>query len=58
MQAILAGLSLKEIFVLILAVFFILFILKKLIKLAVVVAVLAALIHFGLPIIQNVMLKM
>lgn len=55
MPTILAGLGLNEILILILAVFFILFILKKLIKLAIIIAILAVIIHFGLPILQEFM---
>lgn len=58
MPNIFAGLGLNEIILLVFGFFVVVFILKKLIKLAITLAVIAALIHFGLPLLQNAMLKM
>jgi hypothetical protein len=53
MQTFFAGLGLNEILVLVLGIVVIVFILKKLIKLAIIIAVIAAIVHFGLPLLQN-----
>ncbi len=53
-----AGLGLNGILVLVFGIFVVVFILKKLFKLAITIAVIAALIHFGLPILQNAISKM
>lgn len=53
-----AGLGLNEILVLVFGIFVVVFILKKLFKLAITIAVIAVLIHFGLPILQTAMSKM
>ncbi len=53
-----AGLGLKEILVLVFGIVVVVFILKKLIKLAITIAVIAALIHFGLPILQTAISKL
>ena len=57
MLTFLAGLGLKEILVVVLGIFVVVFILKKLFKLALTIAVIIALVHFGLPILQTVMTK-
>ena len=57
MLTFLAGLGLKEILVVVLGIFVVIFILKKLFKLALTIAVIIALVHFGLPILQTVMTK-
>ena len=57
MLTFLAGLGLKEILVVVLGIFAVVFILKKLFKLALTIAVIIALVHFGLPILQTVMTK-
>ena len=53
-----AGLGLNEILVLVFGIVAVVFIFKKLFKLAITIAVIAALIHFGFPILQNAMSKM
>ena len=53
-----AGLGLNEILVLVFGIVAVVFILKKLFKLAITIAVIATLIHYGLPIIQNALSKM
>lgn len=57
MLTFLAGLGLKEILVVVLGIFAVVFILKRLFKLALTIAVIIALVHFGLPILQTVMTK-
>lgn len=53
-----AGLGLKGILVLVFGIFIVISIFKKLFKLAITIAVIAAFIHFGLPILQTAMSKM
>lgn len=57
MLTFLTGLGLKEILVVVLGIFAVVFILKKLFKLALTIAVIIALVHFGLPIFETVMTK-
>lgn len=52
-----AGLGLQEILFLGLGIIAVVFIIKKLFKLAITIAVIIALIYYGLPILQNVMTK-
>ena len=53
----LAGLGLQEILILGLGIVAVVFILKKLFKLAITIAVIIALVYFGLPILQTMMTK-
>lgn len=53
-----AGLGLNGILILVFGIFVVVFILKKLFKLAITIAVIAALIYYGLPILQATMSKM
>ncbi|MDQ7095184.1 hypothetical protein REC12_16425 [Desulfosporosinus sp. PR] len=57
MGALIAALGLKNILLVVLGIAAVGFVLKKLFKLAITIAVIAALIHFGLPILQTVMVK-
>ncbi|OLN29084.1 hypothetical protein [Desulfosporosinus metallidurans] len=50
-----AGLGLKGILVVVLGIFVVVFILKKLFKLVLTIAVIIALVHFGLPFLQTAM---
>lgn len=52
------GLGLNGILILVFGVFVVVFIFKKLFKLAITIAVIAALIHYGLPILQTSFSKM
>ncbi|WP_199241799.1 hypothetical protein [Desulfosporosinus sp. Sb-LF] len=52
-----AGLGLKGILVAVFGVVVVVSILKKLFKLALTIAVIIALVHFGLPLLQTTMLK-
>lgn len=58
MQTFFAGLGFNEILLLVFGVIAVVFILKKLFKLAITIAIIAALIHYGLPILQTSILKM
>lgn len=53
----LAGLGLQEILILGLGIVAVVFILKKLFKLAITIAVIIALVYYGLPILQTMMTK-
>ncbi len=53
-----AGLGLNEILIFVIGIVAIVFILKKLFKLAITIAVIAALIYFGLPVLQNAISKL
>ncbi|WP_407310237.1 hypothetical protein [Desulfosporosinus sp. SB140] len=57
MGTLIAALGLKNILIVGLGIIAVGFVLKKLFKLAISIAVIAALIHFGLPILQTVMVK-
>lgn len=57
MPTIFAGLGLNELSFWVFGIFIIVFILKKLFRLAITIAVIAALYHFGLPILQNAIFK-
>lgn len=57
MEMFTAGLGLQEILMLGLGIVAVGFILKKLFKLAITIAVIIALVYYGLPIIQTVMAK-
>ena len=57
METILAGLGLKEILIIGLGIVAVGFILKKLFKLAITIAIILALVYYGLPILQTVMTK-
>ena len=57
METILAGLGLKEILIIGLGIVAVGFILKKLFKLAITIAIILALVYYGLPILQTVMAK-
>ena len=57
MGTFLAGLGLREILMLGLGIVVVGFILKKLFKLAITIAVIIALVYYGLPILQTVMSK-
>lgn len=50
---ILGALGLKGIAILLLGIFVVVFILKKLIKLAVIVAIIAFLVYYGLPLLHS-----
>jgi hypothetical protein len=52
-----AGLGLQQILIIGLGILALGFILKKLFKLAIMIAVIMALVHYGLPILQNAMTK-
>lgn len=52
-----AGLGLQEILFLGLGIVVVVFILKKLFKLAITIAVIIALVYYGLPILQTMMTK-
>lgn len=58
MMSFFAGLGFNEVLLAVLGIVAVLFILKKLFKLAITIAVIAALIHFGLPLLQASMSKM
>lgn len=58
MLAFFSGLGFNEILLAVFGIIAVVFILKKLFKLAITIAVIAALIHFGLPILQTSMSKM
>ncbi|MFZ3101809.1 MAG: hypothetical protein WA131_07245 [Desulfitobacteriaceae bacterium] len=51
-------LGLNEILVLVFGIFVVVFIFKKLFKLAITIAVIAALIHYGLPLLQTAFSKL
>ena len=53
----LAGLGLQQILILGLGIVAVVFILKKLFKLAITIAVIIALVYYGLPILQNALTK-
>jgi hypothetical protein len=57
MGAIIAGLALKQFLIIGLGIVVAGFILKKLFKLAIIIVIIAAVIHYGLPILQTVMAK-
>ncbi len=52
-----AGLGLQQILIIGLGILALGFILKKLFKLAIMIAVIMALVYYGLPILQNAMTK-
>ena len=52
-----AGLGLQQILIISLGILALGFILKKLFKLAIMIAVIMALVYYGLPILQNAMTK-
>jgi len=52
-----AGLGLQQILIIGLGILAVGFILKKLFKLAITIAVIMALVHYGLPILQTAMSK-
>jgi hypothetical protein len=57
MGAIIAGLALKQFLIIGLGIVVAGFILKKLFKLAITIVIIAAVIHYGLPILQTVIAK-
>lgn len=57
MGTIIAGLGLQKVLIVGLGIVAVGFILKKLFKLALTIAVIAALIYYGLPLLQTVMAK-
>ena len=57
METFTAGLGLQQILMIGLGIVAVGFILKKLFKLAITIAVMIALVYYGLPILQNVMTK-
>ena len=57
MLTFLAGLGLKGILVAVFGIAVVVSILKKLFKLALTIAIIIALVHFGLPILQTAMSK-
>lgn len=57
METFTAGLGLQEVLILGLGIIAVGFILKKLFKLAITIAVIIALVYYGLPILETVMSK-
>ncbi|HUS88416.1 MAG TPA: hypothetical protein VMW91_03455 [Desulfosporosinus sp.] len=57
METFIAGLGLQQILLVGLGIVVVGFILKKLFKLAITIAVIIALVYYGLPILQTVMSK-
>lgn len=58
MMTYLATLGLNELLILVFGIFVVVFVLKKLFKLAITIAIIAGIIHFGLPILQTAMSRM
>ncbi|AFM41173.1 hypothetical protein Desaci_2212 [Desulfosporosinus acidiphilus SJ4] len=57
METLIAGLALKQLIIIILGILVVGFILKKLFKLAITMVIFAALIYYGLPLLQTTMGK-
>ena len=57
MSSFLTGLGFNDILILVIGIVVVVFILKKLVKLAITIALIAALIHYGLPVLQNALSK-
>jgi len=57
METFIAGLGLQEILIIGLGIVVVVFILKKLFKLAITIAIIIALVYYGLPILQTLISK-